>query len=597
MASNPATINPDILKRTKGSLGMLITKPALTDRLLSKPPFRFLHDILTEILRNTGFLRGLFTEEEMNSEKVKDKEKKLVFLQKVIDVLMFATGQKLKTKPSRIVAGAEPERTNEMLQLIAYCVQKKIDSSEAVKRVLNGEKPFSGQEKTEVKQPQAQSTEVKLPKKSEDNENELASTASQIKLPENESDQHRRDKPPDPHSDVNGRRRGERARRERRDHSEEEVVKKRESSEDRVKKRESSEDRVKKREISEERLKRGTSRDGRRPPPPEQPVQREPSPTPQLDTRGQYEPQVEASPPNPRQRPASAKRSRRHDPEPVTEQPMPETGSLPPNNSHINVAEAEVDPMLPPPPVHAGSSSGDEQEMEFPPPMMSRPPIRPSTARRAPPKRRDSSHDGVERILSGIEGPKVYLDNKQDQDDTEEQFIVQDNVEPLKLGDDTAVEIDESQQGGLTKKLFETKKLLEGDNVLETESGSVNDAQKHKQKEVVKKEIEQMQQSIQSICQNVSPLSKIIDFIHEDLESMRNELDKWKKESEKHSVALQKEEAITEESLIPYREELDKIDIQIEEAREGIKASRYNYYQNQDKIKKLTESIAFASRQ
>ena len=165
----------------------------------------------------------------------------------------------------------------------------------------------------------------------------------------------------------------------------------------------------------------------------------------------------------------------------------------------------------------------------------------------------------------------------------------------LTLGADRNLEIDKS--GALTRKLFETKRRLEGDNVPESDQIGVNEAQKHKQKEVVKKEIEQMQQSIQSICQNVSPLSKIIDFIHEDLESMRNELDKWKKESEKHSAALQKEEAITEESLVPYREELEKIDVQIEEMRDDINMSRYNYYQNQDKIEKLIESIAFASHQ
>ena len=583
MATNSTPINPEIVKRTKGSLGALITKPALTEKLLGKPPFRFLHDIMTEILRNTGFMRGLFTEEEMYSENVKDKEKKLIFLQKVIDVLMFATGQKLKVKPSRIVAGAEPERTNEMLQLIAYCVQKKIDSSEAVKRVLKGEKPFSGQEKAEDKVKQASSqreAKEKVVKKPEqrDDESELPATSSHIRLPENEG---LGDKPLDPRGDADRKKRGERTKR--RDPSEEEMGKKRDSSEDRHKKR----------EVSEERPKRGTSRDSRRPPALEHPVQREASPTPQPDKVDLYEHPVEASPPNPRQRPASAKRSRRHEAEPLAEQHPPESGSLPPNNSHISMTEGDADPQLPPP----ASSSGDEQDMEFPTPLMSRPPIRPSTARRAPPKRRESSQDGIERILSGKEGPKVILDSEQDVDDTEEQFIVQDNIESLTLGADRNIEIDESQQGALTRKLFETKRRLEGDNVLESDQVGVNEAHKHKQKEVVKKEIEQMQQSIQSICQNVSPLSKIIDFIHEDLESMRNELDKWKKESEKHSAALQKEEAITEESLVPYREEVGKIDVQIEEMREDINMSRYNYYQNQDRIEKLIESITFASHQ
>ena len=600
MASNSTTISPEILKRTKGSLGALISKPALTDKLLSKPPFRFLHDILTEILKNTGFLRGLFTAEEMNSEKVKDKEKKLLFLQKVIDVVMFATGQKLKVKPTRIVAGAEPERTNEMLQLIAYCVQKKIDSSEAVKKVLNGEKPFSGQEKPE-ENPKRETVKPeqkeKDPKVNGDpvepavpQNDELASKGSRTRLPERREDKSKRSRSQDPSEDAERKKRGERARKERREHSEE----------DRGKRRDSSEDRIKRREISEEYLKRGSSRDSRRPPVPDQSPKRGSSPTPQSppeQVETLPEPQA-PSPPAHRQRPASAKRSRRQDPE-IASDPPPvlESGSLPPNNSHISMPEADiVEPALqaPAPTAAEHSSSENEAEMEYPS-LISRPPIRPSTARKAPPKRRETSQEGIDRIQSGKkDGPKVYLDTGPDQDDMEEQFIVQEGVDALR--NDGAEMLEEGQHGGLTKKLLETKKRLEG-NDGESDQVKVNELQKHTQKEITRQEIVHMQQSIQSICQNAAPLAKIVDYVHEDLDAMRNELSKWTKENEKYSKSLEKEEGLNEEIFKPYHEELEQIDEQIEDTKQQIVASRVNYLQNADKIEKLLESISFASQQ
>ncbi|GCB78439.1 hypothetical protein scyTo_0018605, partial [Scyliorhinus torazame] len=59
------------VKRTQDSLGKVIKKPPLTEKLLSKPPFRYLHDIFTEVIRTTGFLKGLYTEFEMKSDNVK----------------------------------------------------------------------------------------------------------------------------------------------------------------------------------------------------------------------------------------------------------------------------------------------------------------------------------------------------------------------------------------------------------------------------------------------------------------------------------------------------------------------------------------------
>ncbi|XP_026302662.1 TRAF3-interacting protein 1 isoform X1 [Piliocolobus tephrosceles] len=133
-------MNAAVVRRTQEALGKVIRRPPLTEKLLSKPPFRYLHDIITEVIRMTGFMKGLYTDAEMKSENVKDKDAKISFLQKAIDVVVMVSGEPLLVKPARIVAGHEPERTNELLQIIGKCCLNKLSSDDAVRRVLAGEK-------------------------------------------------------------------------------------------------------------------------------------------------------------------------------------------------------------------------------------------------------------------------------------------------------------------------------------------------------------------------------------------------------------------------------------------------------------------------
>ncbi|NWU15722.1 MIPT3 protein, partial [Cephalopterus ornatus] len=92
------------------------------------------------VIRVTGFLKGLYTDFELKSDNVKDKDSKISFLQKAIDVVVMVTGEPLAVKPVRVVAGHEPEKTNEFLQAIGKCCLNKLSSDAAVKRVLAGER-------------------------------------------------------------------------------------------------------------------------------------------------------------------------------------------------------------------------------------------------------------------------------------------------------------------------------------------------------------------------------------------------------------------------------------------------------------------------
>ena len=53
------------VQETISSMGKVIRRPPMTEKLLVKPPFRFLHDVVSELIKTTGFLDGLFTANEM----------------------------------------------------------------------------------------------------------------------------------------------------------------------------------------------------------------------------------------------------------------------------------------------------------------------------------------------------------------------------------------------------------------------------------------------------------------------------------------------------------------------------------------------------
>uniref|UniRef100_A0A1A9WNI0 TRAF3-interacting protein 1 N-terminal domain-containing protein n=1 Tax=Glossina brevipalpis TaxID=37001 RepID=A0A1A9WNI0_9MUSC len=96
-------VDSSIIKLTQTTLGKYVKKPTLSEKLLKKPPFRFLHDVFNVVIRDTE----------------------------------LTTNVNLTVRTSKIVAGLEPEKTNELLQLMGEIIEKQLDWKSVVEQ-MNG---------------------------------------------------------------------------------------------------------------------------------------------------------------------------------------------------------------------------------------------------------------------------------------------------------------------------------------------------------------------------------------------------------------------------------------------------------------------------
>jgi TRAF3-interacting protein 1 len=72
-------------------------------------------------------MKGLYSSEELDAAFIKaSKENKLLFLNKLIIMVGLVVGDHLSVKASKIAAGAEAEKTNELLQLLAKAINIKV---------------------------------------------------------------------------------------------------------------------------------------------------------------------------------------------------------------------------------------------------------------------------------------------------------------------------------------------------------------------------------------------------------------------------------------------------------------------------------------
>ncbi|RNF23812.1 putative TRAF3-interacting protein 1-like [Trypanosoma conorhini] len=96
--------------------------PELTPKLLKRPPFRFIADIVTAINARFAAYDHIFTPDQLDVTKIDSKEKKIEYLTTLVKYVGSLLGGKIDVNVKRIVSGSEPEKTNVFLQRLALAV-------------------------------------------------------------------------------------------------------------------------------------------------------------------------------------------------------------------------------------------------------------------------------------------------------------------------------------------------------------------------------------------------------------------------------------------------------------------------------------------
>ena len=154
----------DYWSETGKLFGSLIQKPKMTEKLLKKPPPKYIYDIILNTMSKTGFPKGLFTAEEEDHKYFEsDAHHKLDILQKAIDITKIVMNENFDIKCTNILKGEQPEKTNYFLQLFFKAATNGKDNSALIQKYL--EKKNKKEEKKRRKLPCQVISEKKVSQK------------------------------------------------------------------------------------------------------------------------------------------------------------------------------------------------------------------------------------------------------------------------------------------------------------------------------------------------------------------------------------------------------------------------------------------------
>lgn len=546
-------VDPEIIKKTQDTLGKYVKKPQLTEKLLKKPPFRFLHDVINAVIKETGFLKGLYTTEELNSENVKEREAKLSFLNKLIDAVKIITKADLKVRASKIIAGLEATETNLLLQSIGAAISNNLSSAEYVKGLKNE----SSRTKKEIK---------KDPKKS-NKKDEKVSKKTQEK---NETNNLRRQSKT---SLVNDKK--QTPKESDRDSSKKIVKKKTESPRNKIIESET----VKVAESPKESIPNDVGLEDKLVESPHvseiQEEKNEVLDEIQTEHKEEIKKEEVMKIDNISEqakdlfmnRPPSVVRPKSARPKAIDLKKEEISNDI--NKKEETTINIKNNLVLQPNPVRPRSSL--------------RPPsVRPSSARPGAPRLRPESALPAEQIVP-MGKINVIIENFDKDGDDDDTVVVHNATEDTPSFEPV---VPEKNRGHLVEQILSQINDQNIDTPEEIkDSGWSNENVQGR--DTTNKEMTVLKELIQNFTKTANPLGKLLNYLHEDMENMHNELKQWSKLKEQLFDEISKQKKLALDFDKPLVLQLENLNKEIKKVEEEISYVRTNLLRNESRIQEL----------
>ncbi|CAF1007188.1 unnamed protein product [Rotaria magnacalcarata] len=529
-----AAVDSDIIKRTQDTLGQIINAPALTEKLLSRPPVQFLQDIVKAVMKKTNFLQGLYSDEELSSAYLKEsRDNKTLFMKKLVTAVYIAVKRPPDVRVSKILAGQEADKTNLLLQALAEAINANVDNGDVVRKTLQSlggtnenEEPSRSRDRKDQEQPEKHRSKEERSNKSIEREESTSEKKTSSKDSTSEKKTNSKDSTKDP-NDADG---SSHAKRRRSSRPSDDAAN--EEKRQAVAQKQDDDDDNDKKDDDDSKPRRPTRPSSAKGPRKQQNNGSQQRPTsPKTDQPARQ--------PTAQQRPTSTDRDNND------EKPLVRPGTA-------NTAAKSRKPMKVAASDELSGSSGRV----------------PSAAQR-----------GQGTLIIESKGARDN-DMNNDDDDEDANFLIQEEKPALTksfrqddsdnrgggMGDQEDDEGD--QHGPLVIKMMGSKVRLEHGSEIAGQRSDVktvaqNDAQRRGEREKIQKDVDKLRETIQSLTKSVVPLGKILEYLQEDYEMMAKEMQHYTDEYKRTVVELRKEKFTTDQSLEPLRAALLDFDEQI----------------------------------